>query len=144
MSLVGQSVDLDVRSLGRRTRLGLEVLLTYVRVRWVMRNEDASCAVRALRTCALGSPIGHEERRELVVARRLARIVSRVLRLLPSDSRCLFRSLTLMCMLERRGISQSLVIAVRPDPFAAHAWIEVAGEAMLPDAGRFYERLVEL
>ena len=49
-----------------------------------------------------------------------------------------------MCMLERRGIPQRLVIAVRPQPFAAHAWVEVEGEAVLPDADPGYERISEL
>jgi peroxiredoxin len=49
-----------------------------------------------------------------------------------------------MCMLERRGISQVVVIAVRPRPFAAHAWVEVEGAAVLPDADPGYERLLEL
>jgi hypothetical protein len=47
-------------------------------------------------------------------------------------------------MLERRGIAQTLVVAVRPRPFGAHAWVEVAGKPVLPDADAGYERILEL
>jgi hypothetical protein len=137
-------LDLDALSLRRRACLGLEVLSTYMRVRWVMRDDDASRAVRHLRLTAGGHTMDLDDGVEQVAAWRLAHAMSRVLRLLPSDSRCLFRSLTLMCMLERRGIPQTLVIAARPSPFAAHAWIEVGGKALLPGADHGYERLVEL
>jgi hypothetical protein len=140
-SLTPQS--LDKLPLSQRARLGAEVLGTYARVRWAMREGDAWRAVRELRS-HIPPATAFEAGLELVAAWRLAHIVTRVLRRLPSDSRCLFRSLTLLCMLERRGIAQTLVIAVRPQPFAAHAWIEVEGQAMLPDADPGYERLMEL
>jgi len=140
--------NLDRLSLGPRLRLGGEVLVSYVRVRWAMRGGDAERAVRRLRERARGAAragTGREpEDVDLMSAWRLAHATRRVLELLPSDSRCLFRSLTLMCMLERRGIAQTLVVAVRPRPFGAHAWLEVAGEAVLPDADAGYERLLEL
>jgi Transglutaminase-like superfamily len=138
--------DLDRLPPVRRSRLGLEVLMTYLRVRWLMRGDDPRRAVHALRASAAGSGMSFDEEAgtELVAAWRLARAVRKVLSRLPGDSRCLFSSLTLMCMLERRGITQMLVIAVRPAPFAAHAWVEVGGQAMLPDADPGYERLLEL
>lgn len=135
-------VDLHTLSRGWRARIALEVIVTYARVRWVMRGGDVQRAVAQLRGgvghCALDGDL------QLLAAWRLARIVRRVLDPLPSDSRCLFRSLTLMGMLERRGISQTLVIAVRPNPFAAHAWIEVDTRPMLPAADPGFERLLEL
>lgn len=143
MSLV-TPLNLDRLPLGRRLRLSLEVLLTYLRVRLVMRDDDAERAVSHLRSTFKGPPMAFEPGLELLVAWRLARAVITILERLPSDSRCLVRSLTLICMLERRGIPESLVIAVRPDPFAAHAWVEVANQAMLPAADPGYERLLEL
>lgn len=141
-------INLDKLGPGRRVRLTGEVLSTYARVRWVMREDDAERAVRRLRTDARGSVQSPESERErdlqLLAAWRLAHATGRVLERLPSDSRCLFRSLTLMCMLERRGIAQTLVVAVRPRPFGAHAWVEVSGRAVLPDADPGYERLLEL
>ncbi len=53
------------------------------------------------------------------------------------------RSLVLTAMLARRGIPSSVVIGVRPEPeFAAHAWVESDGAAVLPP-GR-YGRVVEV
>jgi Transglutaminase-like superfamily len=136
-------LDTDKLTLGPRIRMGCEVLITYLRVRWLMRNQDASHAVRSLRAARHDTP-SFEQGMELFAAWRVAHGVVGVLNRLPSDARCLFRSLTLLAMLQRRGISQTLVIAVRPEPFAAHAWIEVNGHAMLPDADPGYERLMEL
>ncbi len=137
--------DLDRLSPWAKARLSLEVISTYLRVRVAMRGDDAEEAVRRIRERAGSDPAEFDaEGEHLVAAWRLARATRRVLLSLPSDTRCLFRSLTLMSMLERRGIPQRLVIAVRPRPFAAHAWIEVEGQAVLSDADPGYERLLEI
>lgn len=141
-------LNLDRLPIGQRARLTAEVLSTYTRVRWVMRDDDAERSVRRLRADARGPMENPEPEREsdleLHAALRLAHATRRVLEILPSDSRCLFRSLTLLCLLERRGISQTLVLAVRPRPFGAHAWVEVGGRPVLPDGEPGYERLLEL
>ena len=68
-----------------------------------------------------------------------------MLRLLPTDARCLMRSLVLASLLARHGIYGRLVIGVRPDAtFAAHAWIEVDGQPVLPTAQEEFRRLIEL
>jgi hypothetical protein len=141
-------LTLDKLPPGRQLRLAAEVLRIYTRVRWVMRDDDAERAVRRLRRKTHGAvrytELEHDKDRQVLSAWRLAHASSKVLRHLPSDSRCLFRSLTLMCMLERREIPQTLVIAVQPRPFGAHAWLEVDGRAILPEADPGYERLLEL
>lgn len=139
-------VDLDRMGPLARLRLSLEVLLTYLRVRWEMRSGDAEQAVGVLREWAGGGDgVSRLARRhQIFLSWRLAQSMGKVLRLLPADSRCLFSSLTLACMLERRGIRQSLLVAVRPQPFSAHAWIEVGDEAVLPGAEPGYEKLLEL
>jgi hypothetical protein len=139
-------VDLDRLPPGPRLRLTLEVVATYLRVRWLMRRDEPERVVRALRAQASGSSpeVDLERENEIFVAWRLARAMEKVLTRLPSDSRCLFSSLTLIGLLERRGIEQTLLIAVRAQPFAAHAWVEVEGEAVLPDADPGYERILEL
>jgi Transglutaminase-like superfamily len=147
MSLV-MPMNLDRLPPGPRVRLTAEVLSTYLHVRWVMRDDDAEHSVHRLRMDARSSgenpkPVS-ESNLELLAALRLAHATRRVLEILPSDSRCLFRSLTLLCLLERRGISQTLVLAVRPQPFSAHAWVEVEGKPVLPDGEPGYERLLEL
>jgi Transglutaminase-like superfamily len=137
--------NLDRLSPRDRLALTAEVIGTYLRVRWSMRGEDAERAVQELRAhAAAGGRRFDSADSEYVAAWRLSRAVRKVLERIPGDSRCLFKSLTLTYMLERRGIAQTLVIAVRPRPFAAHAWVEVEGETVLqgPDPG--YERLLEL
>jgi hypothetical protein len=147
MSLV-MPMNLDRLPPGPRLRLTAEVLSTYLHVRWVMRDDDAERSVSRLRADARNSAESpqpqSESNLELLAALRLSHATRRVLAILPSDSRCLFRSLTLMCLLERRGISQTLVLAVRPQPFSAHAWVEVEGKPVLPDGEPGYERLLEL
>jgi hypothetical protein len=65
--------------------------------------------------------------------RQLAGAVMGLLAVLPTDSRCLVRSLVYLSLLRRRGIAGALVIGVRTEPeFAAHAWVEVEGEPLLP------------
>jgi hypothetical protein len=137
-------LNLDRLSFGPRVRLGTEVLLTYIRVRARMRDDDAQRAVARLRTGKGTQSRKLTEGEQYLAAVRLAHAAGRVLNLLPTDSRCLFRSLTVMCLLDRRGLEQTLVIAVRPQPFEAHAWVEVEGQPILPDGEPGYERLLEL
>jgi hypothetical protein len=49
-----------------------------------------------------------------------------------------------MTMMERRNLHPKLIIAVRPDPFAAHAWIEFERQPLLPPGDPDHARLVEL
>ena len=122
----------------RKLALAAEILRSYVRVRLTLRSSDFQSAVVALRSPDSLVDDGAE-------AERLGRAVSRTLRLLPTDSRCLMRSLVLTDVLARRGIPSSLVIGVTPGPeFAAHAWIEADGRPLLPALDEVYERLVEL
>ena len=128
-----------------RLRLACEVLGAYVRVRLVLRGRTLPQAVAELRTGArrsaigpAGPPAGGEEL-------RLGRAVVRVLRVLPSDSRCLMRSLVLVFLLCRRQVETTLVVAARPAPtFAAHAWVERDGRALLDPGDAAYSRLLEL
>jgi len=137
-------LDRERLALGSRLRLAVEVLLTYVRVRARMRDNDAERAVARLRRHRRVQVGDLSEGVQFLAALRLAYAAGRVLNLLPTDSRCLYRSLTVMCMLDRRGLEQTLVIAVRSQPFSAHAWVEVDGQPVLPDGEPGYERLLEL
>jgi transglutaminase superfamily protein len=123
-----------------KARLASEILGAYVGVRRALRRESLPTVVQLLR-----GP-GQHERAE-VDGRRLARAVVRTLEPLPLDSRCLMRSLVLLRVLARRGVSGELVIAVRPearDRLDAHAWVEVAGQPLLAPAGADHGRLVTL
>jgi hypothetical protein len=55
------------------------------------------------------------------------------------------RSLVLTRVLARRGIDSRLVIGVHPgERFAAHAWLEHDGAALLPAGGSDFDELVTL
>lgn len=130
--------------LADRTRLGAEILSAYARVRWLLWSQTPSQAVESLRRYARRHGLGPEPGTDLLVGARLAHAVGVTLSPLPTDARCLFRSLTLLTVMERRDVHPKLVIAVRPEPFAAHAWIELHGHALLPAADPDHERLAEL
>jgi hypothetical protein len=130
------------RRLGPLARLLLsaEILFDYARAHRLMRRTDIEDALRRLRdhsvTESEPTPAQH------FTAMRLGRAAMLLLRRLPTDSRCLVRSLAVSGMLARRGIPAQLVLGVRPDssdPFMAHAWVEHGGECVLPDEG--FERL---
>lgn len=126
-----------------KARLGAEILGTYARVRWLLREHDLPTVVARLEA---GPPLGQSAgaAASLRTGQRLARSVCRCLAGLPADSRCLVRSLVLIGMLARRGIAAALVIGVRPgSEFAAHAWVERDRKPLLP-TGDAYARLVEL
>src|SRR3954452_9184830 len=83
----------------RKVSLAVEILLTYVRVRLLLwRHKRLPVVVEALR-----HPRIHRSRPRAVhptlAAVRLGRAVTRTLPLLPTDSRCLMRSLVLTSVL---------------------------------------------
>jgi Transglutaminase-like superfamily len=110
-----------------KLRLAGEILGAYARVRWGMRRQRLPELVDRLRSggASVKAPPGGP--------RQLAGAVMGLLAILPTDSRCLVRSLVYLSLLCRRGVAGSLVIGVRTEPgFAAHAWVEVGGEPLLP------------
>ena len=124
--------------------LGVEILAAYARVRWLLWRGDLTTTLKRLRAEG-GSAASRTPRHDDLGGLRLGNAVGRTLRVLPTDSRCLMRSLVLSSLLARRQIDSSLVIGVRSDPsFAAHAWVEQDGEALLPAGDEHYLRLVEL
>ena len=121
--------------------LAAEILATYARVRWDLRRTGLKPTLESLRA----QPRDAASPDALALARRLAPAVARTLTLLPADSRCLMRSLVLTRLLARRGVTTQLVISVRPGArFAAHAWIEHRGVALLPADAPAFEHLVTL
>jgi hypothetical protein len=131
--------DVTVRE---RASLVAEVLVTYGEVRWSVRRRDLPTVVAGLR-----APRRRRAPRGALEAddRRLSGAAVRVLERLPGDSRCLTRSLVVLALLARRGRDARLVLAARPGPaFAAHAWLERDGQALLPTRGFDDARLAEL
>jgi Transglutaminase-like superfamily len=127
---------------GRKLALAAEILLGYARVRRAFRRGSLPAVAAAMRGSADRPRMTPES--AYVSGLRLGGAVTRVLRALPSDPRCLTASLVLTALLARRGIPATLVIAVRPDPFAAHAWVEHRGKPLLPPAPAPFERLLEV
>jgi hypothetical protein len=132
-----------VRAELERGRLAAEILAAYVRAWRELRRAPIATVVERLRS---GEPaVRAEGSIALEEARRLGRAVVRALTLLPGDTRCLRRSLVLMQLLAKRGISARLVIGTRTAPdFLAHAWIEHDGQPVLSPGDGSFGRLVEL
>ena len=127
-----------------KARLGCEIAVAYLRARLALRRGGIRGALGAVRAVPQ-SRAAAKAADPVVAGRRLGHAVARTLAILPSDSRCLMRSLVLTALLSRRGIESRLVIAVRPGgEFAAHAWVEHAGIALLPTEGPAFEQLVTL
>lgn len=126
-----------------RARLVCEIAAAYARARVCLRRLGLRGALEALRSAPEGPQRAGADSVE--TGRRLGRAVVRTLAVLPADSRCLMRSLVLTALLARRGIPSELVIAVRPgESFAAHAWVEHEGMALLPPGAPAFAPLVAL
>lgn len=132
------------RPLGPLGKVALvaEILKDYVPTWRILSRPNVVEMVAAARDVHPGMSRGPANLEHLT-ALRLGRAVSRTLRLLPTDSRCLIQSLVLSRLLARRSIPGTIVIGVsKTSEFKAHAWVEHRGEPILP-AGE-YTRLTEL
>ena len=134
----------------RKLQLAVEVYVAYGHVRWWLWRHEVREVVRRLRAWGPADAglecLGEDDVRQAYPGGlRLGRAVMRSLRLLPTDSRCLMRSLVLTGLLARRGIGSSLIIGVQSEPeFAAHAWVELGGQPLLPPGDTSLGRLTEL
>ena len=126
----------------QRGALAAEILRDYVPAMRTLRANDLPLMARSARAVQPhGRPVPPVE--PYVLGRQLGGATIKLLRLLPTDSRCLIRSLVVLRLMRRRSLEGKLVIGVRPGPdFGAHAWVELDGRPVLPP-GR-YERLMEL
>lgn len=125
-----------------RARTSVEILTTYILVRWWLLRLDFPAAVEAARSVPAAPMARPEDATSVAV--RLGNAVQSTLQLLPLDARCLIRSLVLTRMLARRGIVSTLILGVRAKPeFAAHAWVEREDVALLPTWPEFH-RIAEL
>jgi Transglutaminase-like superfamily len=123
----------------QRIRVAVEVVSTYCSARWWLLRLSFPDAVAAARDVMPDSRPILTDDESRAVGVRLGNAVQRTLRVLPVDSRCLVTALVLTRMLARRGIDSSFVLGVRAKPrFAAHAWVERGGVALLPTATEFH------
>jgi hypothetical protein len=128
--------------LDEKLLLTAEILAAYVPAMRILRAPDVTEMARRAREVTPDGPIS-QPGLEHQIALRLGRAVSRTLALLPTDSRCLIRSLVTLRLLARRRMDSKLVIGVRNEgSFQAHAWVEHQGRPILPSGS--YIRLTEL
>ena len=128
--------------LRHRLLLAAEILAAYLPLARLVRANDVEVMVRvARRRDRPTSNLPASDARATAV--RLGKMVERLLTVLPTDDRCLIRSLVVLRLLGQRGIPARLVIGVRAGSgFGAHAWVEHEGRPVLPAAG--FDRLLEL
>lgn len=127
----------------RRGRLAAEIVAAYLRAARELRRAPIATVVERLRARRSARPVQDPD--DLREARRLGHAVVRALTVVPGDTRCLRRSLVLIQLLARRGISSQLVIGTRTGPdFLAHAWVEHDGEPVLSPGDGSFGRLVAL
>jgi hypothetical protein len=129
---------------GQRLALGAEIVRAYLAVRRLNSRRKLPAVVVELRQAPVAGDLPLPDPR--VDGIRLGRAVMRALVLTPGGTKCLMRSLVLLRLLARRGVTDAeLIIAVQPGPAVldAHAWIELAGRALLPP-GDGHERLLVL
>lgn len=139
---------------GLKAALIAEILASYAVARWMMSRHDIRDVVHATRARLdtvehqpssphQSSPAVFQD--PTLTATRLGYAVTRTLRALPTDSRCLVQALVLSRLLSERGIPSTLIIGARTHPeFAAHAWVELAGQPVLSTEGFDEARLAEL
>ncbi len=134
-------------SIPQKVALASEILVAYARVRLQMRRGDIRDVVASIRSRPASgtAPVEAASPDDWLTAARLANAVTRTLRPLPTDTRCLSQSLVLLWLLSRRAISSTLVIGAHTHPeFEAHAWIEHGGRPLLTPGGFSDDRLVEI
>jgi hypothetical protein len=126
-----------------RSRLAFEILTAYAQAKLALRRAPIDSVVKSLRAKSPTEGVPSQE--SLAEALRLGRAVTRLLRFVPGDTRCLARSLVLTRLLADRDIQAKLVIGARTQPaFLAHAWVEHAGDPVLDPGDESFGRLVEL
>lgn len=106
-------VDLSLRTLGFQRSWAW--LARFARSHRAMRVPDARAIAAAERLCALARAVGARS---------------------PWRTSCLRQALTVWLLLRRRQLPAELRIGVirREPPFQAHAWVELGGVALDPEA----------
>jgi hypothetical protein len=92
------------------------------RVAGLRRSVRAALRAGAHARCAEGE--------RAVLVEETARRVALAAAFYPARALCLEQSLALSVLLRRRGVAAELRIGAQALPFRAHAWVEVAGQAI--------------
>ena len=75
-------------------------------------------------------PIANSRTSDLDVCRRVRAMVDRAQMYYPKKAMCLQHSAVVTCLLRRRGVPATMVLAAQEFPPKAHAWAEVDGEVV--------------
>jgi hypothetical protein len=75
-------------------------------------------------------PAGAATRPDSAIVTKSVRATASAAALSFGHPMCLDRSAALVCLLRSSGVTAELVIAAQRMPFAAHAWVEVQGQAV--------------
>jgi hypothetical protein len=127
-----------------KLRLAGEIVVSYARVRWLLRRNDAPTTLGRLRASApvrraVGGPAPAE------LGRHLAWATVKVLAVLPVDDRCLLQSLVLGRLMAVRGLDYEVVFSVAAgERFEAHCWVESQGAALLEPGGAGHAEILRL
>jgi hypothetical protein len=126
---------MSLKARSAKLLLAGEIVVEYGRARRDLRRVGVEGAL-----AAVPRPAEQDDRHAFETALHLGRAVDRTLSVMPSDPRCLIRSIVLSRILSRHGIGSRLVLGARTAPeFTAHAWVEHRGAPLLP-AGDYFER----
>jgi hypothetical protein len=135
--------------LPQKLALAVEIVCVYAVTRWRLPRRNLGDLVAEIRARALARrgdlALDPESREAAIIAARLGHATVRIMRFLPTDSKCLVQSIVLSSLLSARGITGTLVIGAHSNPdFSAHAWVESAGQPLLPALDYQDARLLEM
>lgn len=97
----------------------LAVLMVLIKTRLTHRGFQRTAAT-CMKTRRRSVPMDETEVQEFLDT--VVTLAQRVFRWHPAPNKCLEQALLLRSFLARRGIRSELIIAVRKNPFEAHAW----------------------
>src|ERR1700735_3515492 len=124
---------LDGRSRGVALEVAAGLAVTRVGLRVAgLRNWQRALGRLASATSSDTPPEGLDESSRIALVRTIARLEESAARHVIFHPTCLERSLTLWCLLRRRGIPAELCVGARKEAgiFEAHAWVECEGVAI--------------
>lgn len=121
--------------------------VTQARIEWALHRRPLPALADALGVPLVTStgPLATEPFAERLTAdeRRALRAVRRVLRHWPWDNTCLRRALGMGYVLRGRGPSLRVGVTKTDGAVRAHAWLEIDGRTLDPDAPSTFRSLVD-
>jgi hypothetical protein len=110
----------------------LQLLRLHRQVQRALRHDSLAQVLAAFPGCTVGAEQNAASVRDVELFTRWLRRLAP--RLSTQRSVCLDQAIALRAFFAQRGVDVALKIGVKRAPFAAHAWLEVAGIAILERA----------